>query len=107
MKQVSLSVLLVAILAGCSQLAQEQAGSQARFVEAAKLERGEVAVRGEVITSVPLRHLSAQQAEDGLRAKLPKGVHVARVGSSNGLLLQGPSHGVVTAIHTLRSLDVE
>ncbi len=99
----------VAVLAGCSQPPPQTRnieGSQARYVDAATLTSGDDYSGVEVLTSVPLRHISAVDAEAGLRRDLPENVLTGRVGQKKAVLLQGPGQEVVEAIRILKKLDV-
>ncbi|MFT4513999.1 MAG: hypothetical protein ACI89X_003679 [Planctomycetota bacterium] len=99
----------LAVVTGCRQLAtpdQDNASAQARYVDVATLTSGAAHSGGDVITSVPLHHITALDAEAGLRSDLPASVRVARVGQSKSVLLQGPAQAVVAAIKTLKTLDV-
>ena len=78
----------------------------ARYVDATVLTSGDEYSGVEVLTSVRLRHITAVDAEAGLRADLPEGVRISRAGQPQALLLQGPGHEVVEAIETLQKLDV-
>ena len=55
---------------------------------------------------MPLRHISAVDAEAGLRRDLPENVLTGRVGQKKAVLLQGPGQEVVEAIRILKKLDV-
>ena len=99
----------VAVLAGCSELPpqpRDRDSSQARYVDATTLTSGDEYFGVEVITSVPLHHITAVDAETRLREDLPQGVRVGHVGESKHLLIQGPAEDVVEAINLLRKLDV-
>jgi hypothetical protein len=105
----ALVITLLAVLAACSQIPPQPrhtGSSDARYVEATVLTSGDEYSLVQVITSVPLRHISAVDAETRLRASLPEGVLASRVGAAKKLLLQGPGHGVIEAIKALEKLDV-
>ena len=98
------------LLAGCTQLPQSSgatATTQARYIEAATLSSSPSLNGDQVITVVKLRYITAAEAEASMRARLPSGVLIARIGESGQVVLQGPDHGVAAAIATIQRLDIK
>lgn len=105
----TLLLTAVAAFAGCRQLPPPTPDSdsrQARYVAATTLTSGDEYAGVQVITAVPLRHITAVDAEARLRGQLPEGVTVGRTGQAKKLLLQGPGQAVVAAMKVLTELDV-
>jgi hypothetical protein len=80
--------------------------AEARYVDVTALTNSDEYAHVQVLTSVPLRHITAVDAEARLHATLPEGVRMGHVGQAKHLLLQGPGQGVVQAIKALEKLDV-
>ena len=85
--------------------ARDADGSEARYVEAASLLGRDDHRDLDVLTSVELRRLSAEEVETLLQSELPENVRVGRTGRSDALLLQGPGEEVVAAIRMVQRLD--
>ncbi|MEO0478962.1 MAG: hypothetical protein AAF196_05730 [Planctomycetota bacterium] len=97
-----------ATLTSCAvpEPARSQAdGAEARYVEASSLLTSDEHRRTEVLTSVELHEISAEDVETLIQGELPANVRVARTGQSDALLLQGPGEQVVAAIEVVRRLD--
>ncbi|MCK5943231.1 MAG: hypothetical protein KAI24_14725 [Planctomycetes bacterium] len=62
----------------------------------------------QVLTSVAVQHVAVADAdaEARLRARLPEGVLVSRVGATEKILIQGRGQAVQESIRQLASIDV-
>lgn len=103
------SITLLAVCTACSQMPSRPSDGDspgARYVDAAALTSGAEYSNVQVLTSVPLRHVSAADAEARLQAKLPQDVRVSRVGEANQLLLQGRGQAVAESIKEIQRIDV-
>lgn len=98
---------LAGLLAGCAQLPHSNSdGADARYVPAAELGARGKHAGVEVLTSIPLRHITARAAEQHLRRSLPEGVRMGTTGNVNSILLQGPGPRVFDTVETLKKFDV-
>jgi hypothetical protein len=106
---VALSFTLLAGIAACSQMPSRTPDSgtpDPRYVDVTALTSGDEYADVQVLTAVPLRQISAADAESRLQANLPEGVRVARIGATQQLLIQGPGRAVTESIKELQRIDV-
>ena len=104
-----LALVLLAIAASCRQMPARPSGMVAsgpRYVEAAALASGDEYADQQVLTSVVVQHVAVADAEARLRARLPEGVLVSRVGATEKILIQGRGQAVQESIRRLASIDV-
>jgi hypothetical protein len=86
---------------GCPEIAVG-----AMYVQASKLGKRCRHEGVEVLTSIPLHHITATAAEKMLRKSLPEVVRMGGTGSNHSISLQGQGPRVYDAVEMLRKFDV-
>ena len=105
----ALAFVWMTVLGSCQQAPPRPADAgdqEARYVDATILTKGDDYSGVQVLTAVPLRHISAADAEARLQVTLPAGARVSRVGGAPQLLIQGPGKAVRALLEELARLDV-
>ena len=107
-RALALSFAMLAFTAACTQMPPRTSSGTpgARYVDSASLTNGDAYSDAQVLTSVPLLHVSAADAEARLRGCVPEGVRVSCIGQTKQLLIQGRGWAVTESIMELRKIDV-